>query len=1113
MTSTHSPAEEAATHALGDPSGRVLRHLVITVHGIRTFGQWQDRLASLLKRREEDGVEVHGYRYGYFSVLAFMVPFLRWLATLHFRRHFLRVVRAEPWHRIDIVAHSFGTHLVAWALHGLPRAERPKIHTVIFSASVLKPGFPWHELMPDCVERVVNDCGIHDSVLALNHIFVLFTGMAGRMGFNGMTSARFRNRYFAFGHSGYFLNKEGAPEDAFMETYWIPLIRCDALTPLVDQRPIPTGLQGFLTFLLNNVEPIKLAVYTLAVVLFVGWLNGLRLTAEEQRQIADKQRQGAEEQRQIAREERNKARRALSESLLTLARQQLEKGDRQASLVLFTEANTLHPTNYARANALSLLREIPSLRHIWPAVKPVGMRTFTAVRNPSSQTFLAITRMAVLEEDWWMFAEPIPDRVIRHGSVIRSLAMSPDGRRLLTGGQEGYARIWDAETLEPYGEALKHEGQDAVVNFVLFSPDGTRILTIDSSSTLRLWNARTGALEGAIEYKGCSAVAFRADGKVLITGSRELKDVRVWDVETRGERRPPIAQPHPVQSLAVSPDGRHVLVGMEGEKLALLWDLEDTAQPKFRFRPEAEPYALAIDPGHPRVAIATDQRIEVFSFGNEEAERTFYPVSTSFDIGFDAQGRYLWAAGPVDKLTWWDPEDGQLLARFGSSSSDELPGWVAADAASVITWDHEKSLLLHWDMPEFVPPVTLPAPSQKGALAVSDDGRYLAVADGARITVYETGKGERLSEIALAEGGPPYDMAFRASPPLLEILHAIPGGVQRRVFDPLKGASVETQTVRGPFLRVIGWSDDFSRVLVMEKEAGPNRVTFLKMRGESSPVPVEFPGKPFSGILETGGVINHTGQPLAWDFASDGRRLAVATADLTVRVLDADTGQTVREFGKLSRHVLRVALSPQGDRVAFATGDLVVHVRGVESGDTIRPPLKIGWDIGGLRFSPDSRYLFVVALGATWVADLSSPRAPVRQLPVVADVALSPTGAFVVVVGYAEGNRTTSVLAVGDLETGLEIESRVPFYVGPRSTEPEQARFSPGGGKVVLRQGKLLRVWSLDGLGREDHPPEELRRRAWIQTGLQVVDNNRVERLSPTSWQELRRVDAARKKP
>ena len=134
------------------------RHLVITVHGIRTFGHWQERIEKLLKT-VEPSIDVFNYKYGYFSILAFIIPFLRWLVTRRFRRDMLLAISKGNWDRIDIVAHSFGTHLVGWGLYGIESEKRPKIHTIIMAGSVLKASFPWRDLVGNTVGRVINECG------------------------------------------------------------------------------------------------------------------------------------------------------------------------------------------------------------------------------------------------------------------------------------------------------------------------------------------------------------------------------------------------------------------------------------------------------------------------------------------------------------------------------------------------------------------------------------------------------------------------------------------------------------------------------------------------------------------------------------------------------------------------------------------------------------------------------------------------------------------------------------------------------------------------------------------------------------------------------------------
>lgn len=279
------PPETTATEAQPIPPGPNVDHVVIAVHGIRTFGNWQGRLKAMLE--DQPGLEVHYYRYGYFSSIAFLVPFLRWLTARRFRFWLNEEFRLYPNARIDVVAHSFGTYLVSKCVDTIPQGR--SIHTLIFAGSVLKPSFPWAKYLGEggTVHRFINDCGDQDSILVLSQLFALGMGMAGRVGFGGIQSNRFLNRYFAFGHGGYF---DGVG-DVFMRQWWLPLLTSDAVPVPHDcreERPL-TPLRGALQFLLNNAEPVKLMIATGLLLLIVG----APIAAHRQKQALDKVRRYA----------------------------------------------------------------------------------------------------------------------------------------------------------------------------------------------------------------------------------------------------------------------------------------------------------------------------------------------------------------------------------------------------------------------------------------------------------------------------------------------------------------------------------------------------------------------------------------------------------------------------------------------------------------------------------------------------------------------------------------------------------------------------------------------------------------------------------------------------
>ncbi|MBR0779555.1 tetratricopeptide repeat protein [Bradyrhizobium diazoefficiens] len=271
-----------------------MKQLIISVHGIRTFGNWQERLEHLLQAESSDrDLTVINYKFGYFSILAFLVPFLRWFVVRQFRKFYVDIATSQNWDRIDLAAHSFGTHIIAWALYGIDSAARPQVNTIVLAGSVLKSSFPWQVLVGHGVTRVVNDCGTRDDILVWNQICVLGTGIAGRLGFTGGIGKAFRNRFFKCGHSGYFLTAD-KPDDKFMREYWVPLLLTDVDPILVDERE-GGELSGIVLWLLNNAEPIKIAVYAAPFVALSMAFLYLATTARIAQATAETQRKRAED--------------------------------------------------------------------------------------------------------------------------------------------------------------------------------------------------------------------------------------------------------------------------------------------------------------------------------------------------------------------------------------------------------------------------------------------------------------------------------------------------------------------------------------------------------------------------------------------------------------------------------------------------------------------------------------------------------------------------------------------------------------------------------------------------------------------------------------------------
>jgi WD40 repeat protein len=74
--------------------------------------------------------------------------------------------------------------------------------------------------------------------------------------------------------------------------------------------------------------------------------------------------------------------------------------------------------------------------------------------------------------------------------ILASLGFSPDSKRLLTAASDTMARVWNAETGEPVGPAMRHP---TFVRLAVFGPDGRLVVTHDGGF-VRLWDSVTGGL-------------------------------------------------------------------------------------------------------------------------------------------------------------------------------------------------------------------------------------------------------------------------------------------------------------------------------------------------------------------------------------------------------------------------------------------------------------------------------------------------------------------------------------------------------------------------------------------------------------------------------------------
>jgi WD40 repeat protein/tRNA A-37 threonylcarbamoyl transferase component Bud32 len=567
---------------------------------------------------------------------------------------------------------------------------------------------------------------------------------------------------------------------------------------------------------------------------------------------------------------------------------------------------------------------------------------------------------------------------------VSSAAFSPDGTRVVTGGADETARVWDART---GAEMLAFKGHKTSVGPASFSPDGSRVVTGSYDLTAKVWDAKTGTeiFTLAGHTGAVYAASFSPDGARVVTGSED-HTARVWDAKTGALVRTIKGHAGGVRSASFSADGSRLVTGSE-DGTAKVWDSRIWAEVLTLKGHFSGVYAASFNPDGSRLVTGSPDWTAKVWDARTGVELITLKGHTDrvYAASFSPDGARVVTGSWDRSARVWDAKTGEELLTLKGHTNIVLSASFSPDGSRVVTAAHNDLTARVWDAKRGLENLILRGHTDRAwSAAFSPDGRRVVTAswDGtAKVWEAKTGKEVRTFK---GHADSVWSASFRA-----DGLRIVTGSRDRtaKVWDARTGDEILTLKGHNGIVTSASYSPDGSRIVtgsydktarVWDARTGEELLVLgghadvvhsasfspdgSRVVTDGGPTPKVWDAKTGVELLTLQG---HTVAVWSASFSPDGSRVVSGSYDRTAKVWDAKTGAELFTLQGHTDSVVSASFSPDGLRIITGGNDRTARLWDARTGAEVLT-LKGHTDhVIVATFSPDGSRVVTVGLDGT----------------------------------------------------------------------------------------------------------------------------------------------------
>ncbi len=289
-------------------------------------------------------------------------------------------------------------------------------------------------------------------------------------------------------------------------------------------------------------------------------------------------------------------------------------------------------------------------------------------------------------------------RTINAPGSAKAIALSPDGKTVISGGSEKAIKVWDLET----GQLRQTLQSDSgVIEALAFAGNNQTVVSGGGDRQIRLWNLETGEREAIFKADDFQDMGVADDGKMVLTSTWDGM-FSAWDLVSREPKSVPSPQKtltlgpismtvgsDTVWDIDLSPDGKTVAIADCGLTLHELATGQRQTVSGSHFWDHIQSVDYSAD--GKRIATTTDRQLQVWSLPAQKRIASIKAASWNErvdDVVLTAAGRYALAIVRKHRPPFttsfriWDLQTQNLVAIRNSPTGGQLA--VSLDGKTIV---------------------------------------------------------------------------------------------------------------------------------------------------------------------------------------------------------------------------------------------------------------------------------------------------------------------------------------------------------------------------------------------------------------------------------------------